>query len=406
MPNPKSCTVAPMWPDSAATGPRSSANDTARLSPIIPGNGGSFIRPRDTRLDVRVSAPPVNERGAGSVSGGGQRPSGSWCAHGGNVRAFGGRDADGAPRFDQPVPPGGYLWWYVDALSDDGENGISLIAFVGSVFSPYYAWARGRSAGMADAENHCALNVALYGSSGSRWTMTERGRRHVNRTAQSFTIGPSKVYWNGRSLIFEIDEWGVPVPRPVCGRVTVTPKGLSAFVTDLDAEGRHRWGPIGPCSRIEVDFGQPRLAWAGDAYLDSNEGDEPVDRGFRSWDWARSAMPGGDTAVVYDVRPLIGPDRVIAQRFSPSGLASAFEAPPRSAVPRSRWHIDRTMRSDPGMKPIIERTLEDTPFYVRSVLKSGLLGELVTSVHETLDAQRVASMAVRLMLPWRMPRKL
>jgi carotenoid 1,2-hydratase len=58
------------------------------------------------------------------------------------------------------------------------------------------------------------------------------------------------------------------------------------------------------------------------------------------------------------------------------------------------------------MKPIIERTLEDTPFYVRSVLKSGLLGELVTSVHETLDAQRVASMAVRLMLPWRMPRKL
>ena len=37
---------------------------------------------------------------------------------------------------------------------------LTLIAFVGSVFSPYYAWARRR--GQADAENHCALNLALY----------------------------------------------------------------------------------------------------------------------------------------------------------------------------------------------------------------------------------------------------
>ncbi|NBO88372.1 MAG: carotenoid 1,2-hydratase, partial [Betaproteobacteria bacterium] len=34
------------------------------------------------------------------------------------------------------VPSGGYLWWYVDAMSDDGQFGLTLIAFVGSVFSP------------------------------------------------------------------------------------------------------------------------------------------------------------------------------------------------------------------------------------------------------------------------------
>ena len=33
-------------------------------------------------------------------------------------------------------PHGGYVWWYVDALSDNGDNGITLIAFLGSVFSP------------------------------------------------------------------------------------------------------------------------------------------------------------------------------------------------------------------------------------------------------------------------------
>jgi carotenoid 1,2-hydratase len=53
----------------------------------------------------------------------------------------------------------------------------------------------------------------------------------------------------------------------------------------------------------------------------------------------------------------------------------------------------------------VQSTLEDTPFYVRSILRSSLDGEIVTSVHETLDAQRVASLPVRLMLPWRMPRQ-
>ena len=355
-------------------------------------------------MDVGVRPTILDEQSSGPVSGGGQRASGPGCADGGNVRAFGGRDADGAPRFDQPVAPGGYLWWYVDALSDDGKSGISLIAFVGSVFSPYYAWARNRAGGVADPENHCALNVALYGPAGNRWTMTERGHSHNARTSRSFAIGPSQVHWNGKSLVFEIDEWSVPIPRRVYGKVTVTPKALSSFVTNLDANGRHRWGPIGPCSRVEVDLQQPRMSWAGDAYLDSNEGDEPVDRAFRAWDWARSVMPGGDTAVVYDVRPMTGPDRVIAQRFSASGQATGFEAPPRQSVQRSKWLIERTVRSETTVVPRVERTLEDTPFYVRSVIQSGLLGEQVTSVHETLDAQRVASLPVRLMLPWRMPR--
>ena len=49
-------------------------------------------------------------------------------------------------------------------------------------------------------------------------------------------------------------------------------------------------------------------------------------------------------------------------------------------------------------------TLEDTPFYVRSVLESGLFGQRVTSVHETLNVPRLVSAPVRWMLPWRMPR--
>ena len=289
-------------------------------------------------------------------------------------------------------------------MSDDGRCGLSIIAFVGSVFSPYYAWARARNGGAADAENFCAINVALYGASGRRWTMTERGRSHMQRSRDTFTVGPSQLHWNGSSLVIDIDEINVPLPVRVRGRVTVTPQGLCRFVTGLDAAARHRWGPIGPCSRVSVDMAQPAARWSGHAYLDSNEGDEPVDRAFKTWDWSRTVTGKGDTVVVYDVRPLQGPDRVIARRFDAQGQATPVAAPPRQPVPRSRWFIPRSMHSDAGVAPVVHSTLEDTPFYVRSILRSSLEGEAVTSVHETLDAQRVASLPVRLMLPWRMPR--
>ena len=281
---------------------------------------------------------------------------------------------------------------------------MSIIAFVGSVFSPYYAWARARNGGVADPENHCAINVALYGAAGRRWTMTERGRASIQRSRHTFTVGPSQVRWQGESLVFDIDEVNVPIPWRVRGRVTVTPQGLSRFVTGLDANARHRWGPIGPCSRVYVELQQPSARWEGHAYLDSNEGDEPVDRAFNTWDWSRSVMANGDTAVIYDVRPRGGSDRVIAQRFARDGTPTALEVPPRHPVGRSAWAIPRSMRSDAAVTPSVQSTIEDTPFYVRSLLRSSLAGEIVTSVHETLDAQRVASLPVRLMLPWRMPR--
>ena len=75
------------------------------------------------------------------------------------IRTTGGAGADGGPCFARPVPPGGYAWWYVDALSDDRQFGLTIIVFVGSVFSPYYAWAR-RGGRRADPQDHCAFNIA------------------------------------------------------------------------------------------------------------------------------------------------------------------------------------------------------------------------------------------------------
>lgn len=271
------------------------------------------------------------------------------------------------------------------------------------MFSPYYAWALARNPATS-AENHCAINVALYGDAGRRWTMTERSRASVRRSATELVVGPSRLHWDGSSLRIDLDEIGVPIPRRVRGRLRIWPRTLSRFVTPLDEGGRHRWGPIAPCARIEVAMDQPGAHWSGHAYVDSNEGDEPIDRPFAEWDWSRSAMKDGSTAVIYDVRPKHGPDRVITQLFRPDGRSEAFEAPARQPLPRTAWRLHRQMRTDPGVPAHVEQGLEDTPFYARAVLRSGLLGERVTSVHETLNVPRVIARSTRLMLPWRMPR--
>ena len=84
------------------------------------------------------------------------------------MAALSGRQAancvTGGPDFSVALARDGYAWWYVDALSDDGAHGLTIIAFIGSVFSPYYAWARRR--GPADPARFCACT----------WRCTDRAR--------------------------------------------------------------------------------------------------------------------------------------------------------------------------------------------------------------------------------------
>jgi carotenoid 1,2-hydratase len=305
-------------------------------------------------------------------------------------------------RFDQPVARDAYLWWYVDALSDDGHSGITLIAFVGSVFSPYYARARRR--GAADPADFCALNVCLYREGGKRWTLTERGRAAVQRSAHGFEVGPSALHWDGSALTYRIDEVTVPLPARVRGTVRVHPQAMVASGFALDAAGRHRWHPIAPSARVEVELTHPALRWSGQGYLDSNAGDEPLEYAFARWDWSRAALPDGSTAVLYDTEPRGGPARGLAVRIRGDGVPEPFDPPPRSALPTTLWRVARGTRSEASQPAQVIRTLEDTPFYARSALSARLLGAPVVAMHESLSLDRFRSAWVQLLLPFRMPR--
>ncbi|MGE5154570.1 MAG: carotenoid 1,2-hydratase [Bdellovibrio bacteriovorus] len=319
----------------------------------------------------------------------------------------------GGPRFDLRVPAGGYVWWYLDGLSDDGRYGITLIAFVGSVFSPYYAW--GRRRGRADPTNHCALNVALYatGRAGPRrWTCTERGRVALGQGLERLAIGPSALTWEGDRLNVEIDERAAPLPYRVRGRVRMHPLAITGRDFLLDGlpgsggryGGRHRWWPIAPRARLEVQMEVPRLAWRGAGYLDMNAGAEPLERGFHSWDWSRAGQEGA-SLILYDTRARDGSARSLALRIDDQGRVEDFQAPDPAPLPRTAiWRIPRATRSDPGTVAQVAQTLEDTPFYARSVVGSTLRGRPVVAVHESLSLERFASPWVQVLLPFRMPR--
>ncbi len=291
--------------------------------------------------------------------------------------------------------------------------GITLIAFVGSVFSPYYAWARRR--GAPDPANHCALNIALYATGGAgprRWTCTERGRAALDQTKQRLVLGPSALDWDGDCLRVEIDERGAPLPHRVRGRVRIHPLAITQrdFLLDGDqgsggcAGARHRWWPIAPRARVEVQMDVPRLNWHGAGYLDMNAGAEPLELGFHSWDWSRADQEGA-SLILYDTRGHDGTTRCLALRIDGRGDVEHFAAPPRSPLPKTAiWRIPRATRSDGGSGAQIAQTLEDTPFYARSVVRSALQGRSLTAMHESLSLRRFASPWVQILLPFRMPR--
>ena len=403
-------TVEPMRLDSGFKLSNSpvSSHDPSQLQPAVSGDGRGPVRPgvyEFERLDDTLPAAGLGQQTQGALLGGGQRTPGAGCANGGAVGPDGGRRSHKFPNFNQAVGPGAYLWWYVDAISDDGQYALSIIAFVGSVFSPYYARAFAKHGAAVDAQNHCAINVALYGP-GSRWAMTERGTGSVARSNDQLVIGPSQLKWTGDHLQIDLNEVSVPIPKRVLGTVRVYPDALCNYSNALDDQGKHRWGPIAPCARVEVDLQKPGLKWQGHAYLDSNDGDEPVTIPFKTWDWSRARMADGSTAVIYDVTQTSGALTLLAERFKPDGSWESFTpAKKREQLPPTLWRIDRGVRADATAPSRVIDTLEDTPFYARSLLQTSLLGEQVTAVHETLQPQRLNHLPVRLMLPWRMPRR-
>jgi carotenoid 1,2-hydratase len=116
-------------------------------------------------------------------------------------------------------------------------------------------------------------------------------------------------------------------------------------------------------------------------------------------------LKDGRCAVLYNRKERAHQSESLALLFDRVGNVHTFEPPRNKRLPHTRvWRIPRGTQAEEGFRPTVKKTLEDTPFYARSIINTRLLGEPITAIHESLCLQRFGSRWVQALLPFRMPR--
>ena len=147
------------------------------------------------------------------------------------------------------------------------------------------------------------------------------------------------------------------------------------------------------------------MRWSGRGYLDTNDGDRPLEADFIRWDWSRGSAAGRGS-ILYDALRRDGTRHSFALEAGLDGQFKPTTMPNAATLPSTLWGVARRTHADSGQAPKIAKTLEDTPFYARSLLSTHLLGAPMTAMHESLDLDRFRSRWVQLLLPFRAPRAL
>lgn len=256
---------------------------------------------------------------------------------------------------------------------------------------------------MPDALGFCSLNVALYGKAKSAWTLHERAISASNRAHDGVAIGQSSMRWDGDRLCADICERTSPLGRPVRGTVVLRPELLSGLALQIDARGEHRWWPVAPLARIEVDLPEPGVRFVGHGYYDVNAGQVPLEAAFDTWSWSRARR--GDTAfLTYDAVELQSARRSLAFKISASGEVQDLSPVWSTPLARTWFGLSPQARVDQGEPCRVVRRLEDGPFYARALVETRLDGQPVIAMHESLAAQRLRRGWVHWMVKHRMRR--
>jgi carotenoid 1,2-hydratase len=284
-------------------------------------------------------------------------------------------------------------------VSDDGSSSIVVIALLGNVFSPRWARAR-KSDPTSSSLDFSAMNVAVRSGSSSAWALTERPRAAVGRCRERLTIGSSTMAWEGGDLVVRIDERSAPWGSPVRGTIRLVPQAESELCVDLDPSGIHTWSPRIPVAHIDVELRDPRLRFRGTGYFDMNRGAEPLEETFSSWSWSRVSSED-KVAIAYDVTMRDGRERSCA--FAGERGRDLVMSAPDTLVdlPATRFGLARSLRCE-GSGIEVVKTLEDGPFYARTVVGATLAGQRAIGMHEALSLERFRSAWVRFLVPFRM----
>jgi carotenoid 1,2-hydratase len=281
------------------------------------------------------------------------------------------------------TPPGGFVWWYVDAL-DSTRSGFVCIWSFGLPFLPGLASAARAGRGPAPGARP-SVNLAIYKEGRAvAWHLLELDPSEVKVHPARWDFGPcSFVYEEGRLSA----ELTLPVPgspEPLIGSFSVTgaparvdpsPHAPPGFLPDA-AASPHRWTPLLPHARAQARFTHGAavvLELDGAGYHDRNESPLGLDAlRIDHWTWGRAALP--DRTIVWYLswsadqpEPLLVLSEVLANGGVRVHQASVSMPPPRRATFGMPWWPSYTVHGlDHGLEVTVDSPPDDGPFYLRA----------------------------------------
>ena len=196
---------------------------------------------------------------------------------------------------------GGFAWWYLDVLDEEG-SGVVIIAAFGLPFLPGYA-SSARAGAAPTAGERPSLNIAVY----------ERGEPVFYLLQEH---DPADCRWEddgegaqiGRSHLRSVERDGVrsvevvldvDVPH-LAGRLTGTVRVEGPALRNLSPEsnGVHLWTPLTTACTGSVDVrlgSEGLLRVEGRGYHDRNGCSVPLhELGIDHWIWGRTPLPEGE----------------------------------------------------------------------------------------------------------------
>ena len=289
---------------------------------------------------------------------------------------------DGNRQASAITTPGGYLWWYFDALTPEGD-GLCCIFFVGSVFSPSYA-VRLRHGEAALPTEHCAVNLALYrGGRKIAWVLSEYEELGA-LGEDEFRVGQSAIRREGAGWRIELRERSAPFRRRIEGEIVVeplTPPWRECAIGTIPGQPRsaHGWQAAAPRARVTARFSRPDFSVDTLGYHDRNYGDGRLEEAFSRWGWARFHGER-ETTVLYSFTDRAGVERALWLRGGDGeGVTSSTidggpdpieeAAAPDGELRRLRWGMRLPSSFGVGRPEHLRceagRLLETAPFYAR-----------------------------------------
>lgn len=204
-----------------------------------------------------------------------------------------------------PHDPGGYEWWYFDAVSDDERFVLVVIFFLGTPMSPYY---KAVADGKAPVPNDwCGVFVTLHERTRSGYR--ERAYAYNVYRGGRFAPDGASVAVGGSGFVREKDTWSLSLFERGLWRGAV--RGNLSFAADflpnrepIPGDAAHTWVCVAPDCCVEGDLtlaSRETVRFAGRGYHDHNFGRLPWTHITR-WDWNRvhwNREHGGGGAVCY-----------------------------------------------------------------------------------------------------------